>query len=95
MLLWRQENNVDEVAQKITELGDFNRLKHFTLISQFCPQQLLYTHTLAGSPVSIEAWGSIQTKELLSNVDPQQWFEFALYKQEYLRLVLEGRIIRR
>jgi hypothetical protein len=89
MLFWRRENDLDLIAARVVELGDFRRFPHYEKINQFLPLELFYSFTKEGSPFAVERWGKSRLQELLNAVRPDEYMEFSLYKFEFMRMLLD------
>eukprot|EP00299_Pterocystis_sp_00344_P010449 c4671_g1_i1.p1 GENE.c4671_g1_i1~~c4671_g1_i1.p1 ORF type:complete len:610 (+),score=86.87 c4671_g1_i1:44-1873(+) len=90
MLAWRKTHNVDAIAQHIIQsnmtMKDF---PHISTINRWFPQHTLFGFCLDGSPFGVENYGRMHMTNLVAEMTFEQFFEFNLYRLEYMRLVLD------
>jgi hypothetical protein len=89
MLLWRKENQLDVIAEKVVQIGDFTCFPHYETINKYLPLDLYFGTTKQGSPFAVERWGASDLPALLQHLRPDQYLEFSLYKFEFMRIKLD------
>jgi hypothetical protein len=91
MVQWRHKNHADVVAERIVrEKLTPDQFPYAKEMQEYFPQNLLFGFTNKLSPFSVDYYGRIQTTTLVNELTYEQFFEYNLYRLEYMRILLDN-----
>ena len=68
---------------------DVSTFPHFETVNRAFPETLFQTRDIHGQPVALQMLGHSEPKAVVKALNREQFYEYTLYKAEYMRIILD------
>lgn len=94
MIATREKDGVNEILARLEAEGgtgfDIKRFPHFEVVNRAFPEALWHTTDIYGQPVAVSLLGRCEPKSLVSSLTKDEFYEYAKYKAEYMRMTVDA-----
>lgn len=96
MIQLREENKLNEIREKILVMMEETPVRevpklfpHYETVNRSFPESLWHTSDKWGQPVAVQLLGKSELKPFVANMNKDTFYEYTLWKAEYVRLSLD------